>query len=100
MRWLTHQRIGQLVSLSIAGRKGNRHWRIFTTANKLTIGHWRIVDRGDGNGNGGRVAIRTTIVSLESQTIRAAVIGMRCVSQIGCRSIQRAMRWLTHQRIG
>ena len=58
----------------------------------LILGHRRIVDRCDRDGDRGNIAIHLAIIRLEGETVRAIIISGRLVGSTGPRTGQRPVK--------
>src|SRR5581483_7713052 len=74
-----HHGVGQAVAVDVAGGHAGVEHRLLVDRRRGGVGHRGVVDRGDGDGDGGRRAVVGAVVGDEAEAVAAVVVGLRRV---------------------
>ncbi len=69
------RRVGQRRAFLVRGGQGDLDRSIFIDLNTLTLSHWGIVDRMDGDGDSGGIGKGGAVRSAISERIRSGIVG-------------------------
>ncbi|MNN65053.1 hypothetical protein D3C81_1805300 [compost metagenome] len=83
--------IGKRTPFLVFTAEQHRDVVIFSSGISPGICNRRIVDRIDGNGNRCNRGIDTTVVGFVCETVTTAVVGMRRIGEIGCRTAETSV---------